>query len=239
VTASLGSQRLTLLMLVAAAIFLGIVIKQRAFGNEPEVDAGSTEVPNWPISLEGAALDGDRQAKVAVLVYSDFLCPACGIFAREVLPELRTQYLRTGKVLLAYRHFPANSDEGVGVAAASAAHCAGEQRLFWQMHDGIFSRPAAVESDPSWVAMQLEEMAVSMGVTAGPYRSCLERASRRVFRDAGSGMHLDIGGTPSFFIGPLLGDGRLKAQARFFGVRSLSDLSQAIEEAAKTAESWK
>ena len=41
---------------------------------------------------------GSEKAPVAILEYSDFECPYCAKFAREVLPILRAKYVDTGKV---------------------------------------------------------------------------------------------------------------------------------------------
>ena len=50
--------------------------------------------PVHPISLVGAQLKGNPSAPVAVMVISDFICPACGRFALETLPRLDERYAR-------------------------------------------------------------------------------------------------------------------------------------------------
>jgi protein-disulfide isomerase len=63
-------------------------------------------LPTDPISLTGAAIQGDAHAKVAIMEYSDFQCPFCGKFERETLPGLRNKYIGSGQVMLAFRNFP-------------------------------------------------------------------------------------------------------------------------------------
>ena len=46
--------------------------------------------------------------------------------AREILPELVRDYVDTGKVLLAFRHFPLERIHAFAAKAAEAAECAGE-----------------------------------------------------------------------------------------------------------------
>jgi protein-disulfide isomerase len=39
-------------------------------------------------------------------VFSDFECPYCGRFAREVLPIIEKEYVNPGRVELAFNHVP-------------------------------------------------------------------------------------------------------------------------------------
>jgi protein-disulfide isomerase len=77
-------------------------------------------LPDRPVTLEGAAVQGDRTAKVALIVYSDFQCPFCAKFGRDALPEIQSRYVKTGKVLLAFRpvspdHSPLRAESRGGV----------------------------------------------------------------------------------------------------------------------------
>jgi hypothetical protein len=53
----------------------------------PSRPAVEVDPPRDPISIEGGAVQGDPTAKVALIAFSDFLCPYCGTFARETLPD--------------------------------------------------------------------------------------------------------------------------------------------------------
>ncbi|MFY9724378.1 MAG: thioredoxin domain-containing protein [Bryobacteraceae bacterium] len=49
---------------------------------------------------------GNPAAPVTVQVFSDFECPACKAFHERTLPQLRRDFVATGKVFLVYREFP-------------------------------------------------------------------------------------------------------------------------------------
>src|SRR5262245_39066721 len=55
--------------------------------------AAMAPLPADAISLDGATIKGSRDAKVAILEYSDFQCPYCGAFVRSTLPQIETAYL--------------------------------------------------------------------------------------------------------------------------------------------------
>jgi hypothetical protein len=57
-------------------------------------------LPIQPISVDGSAHLGSPLADVVLLVYSDFICPFCGRFSRETLPEIRRTCIEPGRLRL-------------------------------------------------------------------------------------------------------------------------------------------
>ena len=87
-------------------------------------------------------IEGNPDAPVAIIEYSDFQCPFCRRFFNETLTVLRKDYIATGKVKFVYRHFFPIPDHLAAIPSAQASECAGEQGKFWEMHDAIFSLQA-------------------------------------------------------------------------------------------------
>ena len=98
----------TIVILVAGTLFIKTVLwpPPRAVSAQTRPSAPSLQVPSIPVSLQGAPLAGDPHARVAMIEFSDFECPFCGKFAREVLPQLEDAYIKTGRVQMAFLHFP-------------------------------------------------------------------------------------------------------------------------------------
>jgi protein-disulfide isomerase len=92
-----------------------------------------------------ARIQGSAAAPVWVIEVSDFQCPYCKQWHDQTYAALRDQYVRTGKVRLAYVNFPLSSHAHAWPAAESAM-CAGAQNKFWQLHDGLFSTQARWET---------------------------------------------------------------------------------------------
>lgn len=46
---------------------------------------------------------GNSDAKVTIVEYASFTCPYCATFHKEIFPQLREQYIDTGKVKFIYR----------------------------------------------------------------------------------------------------------------------------------------
>lgn len=91
-----------------------------------------------PSTLEIGHTLGAEDAPVTVTEFSDFGCEACAEFARESLPALKREFVATGKVR--WRFVPIRQGFYRGGDAATAAECAAEQDLFWEMHDRLLAR---------------------------------------------------------------------------------------------------
>jgi protein-disulfide isomerase len=180
-------------------------------------------LPAQPISLTGAQILGDRAAKIGFVVYSDFQCPYCGKFARETLPTLEQQYVRTGKVLLAFRQFPLAIHQ-FAEKAAEAAECAGRQGKFWAFHDQLFADQRTLDT------AGLQDRARVLGLEANEFARCLEGQTAMIVEaDRAGGEPLGVSGTPTFLLGPVLEDGRLKVAQRFSDAQPLAQFQNMLD----------
>ena len=64
---------------------------------------------------------------VPIVEYGSLTCPHCATFSREVLPELKKDYIDTGKVRFIFREFARNT---LDVAAFLLARCVGDDKAF-------------------------------------------------------------------------------------------------------------
>lgn len=181
-------------------------------------------VPTAPVSLAGAAVKGDPAAKVGILLFSDFECPFCARFATDVLPEIDREFIRTGQVLLAFRHWPIEKIHRNAMAAAISAACSERQKLFWPLHDALFA------AGP-WTTTTVDDAAKSAGLQMSPFLRCRQDPSvaAGIASDLKVGSQLGITGTPAFFIG-FVEQGSLKPVQAIAGFRPAATFKQAIEE---------
>jgi protein-disulfide isomerase len=167
--------------------------------------------------LTGLAIEGDRNAPLAIIEYSDFQCPFCGTFARETLPKFREKYVRSGKVLLAFRHLPLSNIHPFAEKAAASAECAGRQGKFWQMHDELFRNQKQLDQP------NLDKIAGRVGLDVGHFDTCLNgEVTNRINEDTVSAKSLGISGTPTFLIGTVQADGGVKIFRVVTGAQTLS-----------------
>ena len=164
-----------------AAVLVGVgILITRLARNVPEVDMA--------IAVGEARLaTGSAQAKVTIVEFSDFQCPAC----RQAQPVIK-QVLKDfpEQVRLVYRHFPLTQIHKNAMAAAELAETAYAQGKFWEMHDVLFERQDEWAENARKLAEYRQELEIEM---SGTYRE-------RIDRDVSDGLKLRMNATPTFFV---------------------------------------
>lgn len=180
-------------------------------------------IPANPVSFKGSATRGDVTAKVVVMEFSEFQCPFCGKFWRETLPALEKDYISTGQVLFAFKHFPLERIHSFALRASVAAVCAGYQGKFFQMHDSLFEDQKTLHDE------SLRARAKRIGLNEQSFSRCLDGpAAESVRADAKEALRLGVAGTPAFFVGLRDGADTFKVIERIDGARPIEDFSRAI-----------
>ena len=181
-------------------------------------------IPVDPAPIAGAQFEGDRQAKIAVIEYSDFQCPFCGRFARETLPQFEKEYVRAGKVLFVFRQFPLESIHANALRAAEAAQCAGDQGRFWELHTLLFADQKQLD------AASVRDNARRAGVNVDQFDKCMDSdIATRVRADAQTGKRLVVQGTPTFFVGTVQSNGMVKIVKRLSGAITFATFKEAVD----------
>lgn len=143
---------------------------------------------------------GDSAAKVWVIMVSDFQCPFCKQWHDASFAKVMTDYVRTGKVRLAFVNMPL-SIHPYAVPAAEAAMCASVQNKFWPMHDGLFATQQHWESLPNPQPV-FDSLATAAGVDMAPWRQCVSQHLARPLIQADHDRANSAGAnsTPTFWV---------------------------------------
>ncbi len=178
--------------------------------------AGSDDVR---LALQpGELAVGRSDAPLTMVEFTDYECPFCRRFQAEVWPKLKKDYIDTGKLRYIARDLPLQIHASAA-PAAEAAHCAGEQGRFWEMHAALLSGPEDLGSGG------IERRARTLGLDMAGFGECVAR--RKYAAVIGAHAHeadaLGIDGTPGFVIGRARG-GEL-AGVRVEGARPYEDFA--------------
>jgi protein-disulfide isomerase len=169
-----------------------------------KIAAGSTPTPATIVSeaafqLREANRRGDRTAPVTIVEFSDFQCPFCERAFKQVLPQLKLDYIDTGRVSLVYKHSAFLGPESTW--AAVAAECAADQGQFWAYHDLLFNRQAG-ENQGAFTKDKLLGFAKELELDLTKFEPCLtaEQTLARVQADVAEARQAGVTGTPTFFV---------------------------------------
>lgn len=148
------------------------------------------------IVKDAVFINGNKDAKVKIVEFTDFQCPYCGQFFSTTYPLIAKEYLDSGKVGFYIRHFPLYSIHPNAENASLAAECAKEQDKFVQMHDMLFANQKAL------AVADLKGYAAKLGLNTTQFNTCLDSQKYKgnVDRDAKLGDEVGVSGTPAFFI---------------------------------------
>lgn len=156
-------------------------------------------------------IQGSADAPVWFIEASDFQCPFCKIFHDSAYPQIVRDYVKTGKIRMAYINFPLSIHQ-YSLVAAEAAMCASVQDRFWPMHDSLFA------SQDRWVPTAdpvpiFQTLAQEVGASVPAWRSCMDSHATRplIQADHDRGRSAGVRSTPNFFIG----DQRVEGAAPF------------------------
>jgi protein-disulfide isomerase len=156
------------------------------------------------VKADLARIQGNPGAPVWVIEVSDFQCPYCKQWHDETYPVLRDEFVRTGKVRLAYINFPL-AQHPYAWPAAESAMCAGAQGKFWEMHDALFNTQSKWEALPS-PASFFDSLARAQGVDAARWRQCIQSGKMKTWIQADHDRAQTAGAasTPTFIVGDKL-----------------------------------
>jgi len=197
---------------------LDAIATLQAGGAPPAASGAPDTVPaNTSFALRDANRQGDKNAPIVMVEFSDFQCPFCGRFFMTVEPDVRQQYIDTGKVTFVYKHMAILGQESVW--AAEASECAADQGKFWEYHDLIFNRQSG-ENQGTFTKENLLSLAKELNLDMSKFEPCLknDQTLDRVQADTQEGQQAGVRGTPTFFINgqPIVGAQPLEAfQAAF------------------------
>lgn len=99
------------------------------------------------INIKGAQMKGDKNAKLALLIFTDYQCPFCGRHARDTEPQIEKEYIETGKMKMVFMDFPLDMHKNA-MKAHEAGLCAADQGKFWEMNHMMFDNPT---NRPIWI----------------------------------------------------------------------------------------
>ena len=170
----------------------------------PLEGAAVTPTPT-PAGEEAAgetATRGSPEAPVTLVEYADFQCPYCRSHALGVRPRIWEAYVETGQVRYVFKDFPLPLHANAA-RAAEAAHCAGAQGAYWQMHERLFQLQSQWADQREGKALETwVDYARALGLDGEAFEACLASGAYGavVRQSVWEGEQVGAEGVPSFVI---------------------------------------
>lgn len=143
---------------------------------------------------------GKVDAPVVMVIYSDFACPFCTQFARNVEPELN-KLVKEGTLRIEWRDLAQISE--TSPLAAQAGRAAAKQGKFWEFHDAVYAA-ADPKGHPAYTEDSLVDFAKKAGVAdLSKFRTDMTAAETvKAVAESTDHVHsIGIQGTPFMIVG--------------------------------------
>lgn len=144
---------------------------------------------------------GPADAPVTIIEFSEYQCPFCA----RVTPTLKAlEQKYAGKIRLVFKDFPLQNHLQAP-KAAEAAHCAGDQGKYWELHDRMFANQQQLQ------VPELKKHAAAVGLDQASFDQCLDsgKHAANVQADFDLGNQMGVASTPTIYI-----NGRLVSGAQ-------------------------
>ena len=186
--------------------------------------AAADALPAAPMDIAMEPFKGAANARVAIIEFSEFQCPFCARYGKDAYPQILKEYVDTGKIKYVWRDYPLGFHQNAQ-KAAEAAHCAGEQGKFWEMHDRLFENPKNI------APVDLPKHAEALQLNSSAFQRCLDsgRFAGDIKKDMVVATTAGVTGTPTFLIGTVQPDGTVKVTKKLVGAKPFAEFKAAID----------
>jgi len=136
---------------------------------------------------------GVAEPKITIFEFADFNCPLCKN-SFSTIREISLKYKNDVKII--YKDFPVFANS---IDLAMVGRCAGEQGLFWPMHDKLFQNQSNL--DPTKTE-EIIAIAKQTGIDINKFSSCLSQKKylTDIQKDYSDGLLIEATGTPTWLI---------------------------------------
>jgi protein-disulfide isomerase len=141
---------------------------------------------------------GSPEAPITIVEYASLTCPHCAHFTNDVLPEIKKEWIDTGKAKLVLRDFPLDEP---ALRAAMITRCAPPDR-YYAFVDAFFAAQESWVRSPDY-REALTRLAKLGGMGKEQFDTCLkstELENKIVGERLKATQELDVSSTPTFFV---------------------------------------
>ena len=193
--------------IAVACIFCGVLMVNMinsettpVLAETPQKQTEITKIQSLSVFTDNASpILGNPNAPITMVEFGDYQCTFCSKFFHETENSIITNYIKTGKVKILFKDYIILGQDSIN--AANAAHCANDQKLFWEYHSMLYNNWAG--EDTGWADLaHLHEFANTLGLDMDVFSTCMSdlKWNELVNLSSIDGQKLGVTGTPTFFV---------------------------------------
>lgn len=217
------SKESKIVLIICALIVVGmfvLIYRSNTTGNTTIIQPGTEQYKK--LVRDNSHRTGSATAKVTVVEFGDFECPACA-YAEPIIEKLLFDYKDNPNFNFVFRHFPLPQHKNA-IAAAEAAEAAGAQGKFWEMYHLLYTNQTQWQDSAKPIDIFVG-YAQTLKLEVDKFKTTVQAKQTDEFitADAKDGLELGVNSTPTFY---------LNGEA-IIGVPSYENFKTRIEEKLK------
>jgi protein-disulfide isomerase len=126
------------MLITGALIAIAVIVLAVIQANQP--------AKGFPFDYSAQPSIGQADAPVKIVEFGDFKCPVCKTFATTVYPQLKKDFIDTGKVQMYFNNFSfIPGSRPAAIAVESVYHQ--NKEAFWPYYDAIYKNQGVETAD--------------------------------------------------------------------------------------------
>ncbi|MFA4942662.1 MAG: thioredoxin domain-containing protein [Patescibacteria group bacterium] len=185
--------------ILASALYVAKTVQDIRMENNSINTAQKVQIDKALIEGQNNYWLGTSTPKITIVEFSDFACPYCKDNF-SVVRDLGLKYKDDIKII--YRDYIGHNES---LDLALAGRCAGEQEMFWPMHDKLFTNQEQI------TLTELPVIAQQLGLDVKAFNSCIstKKYLSYIREDITAAEKIGITKTPSWMINGYLLEGAI------------------------------
>lgn len=176
-----------------------------------------------PIGDDDVVL-GKADAPVTIIEYASLSCPHCAEFEAVTWPQVKKEWIETGKAKYVFRDFPLN---GPAFRGSLLARCAARAEFYPFIEELYANQNTWVSDDEATTLNALQRIGVVGGVSADRFTACQsdKALQAKIAASESAAQSAGVDSTPTFFING----------TKVAGALAYNDFNKALQAAAAAA----
>lgn len=153
------------------------------------------------VNVEGDAFMGPQDAKVTVVEYGSPTCPGCKFWHDNFYPEMKKDYVDTGKIKFVFREFAIHG--ALDAAIFSVARCSGTEDYFAVLDEAFLRQKDIVMAAQRGDSLPaLKSLGEKFRLSGAQVDACLaDKQNIQRVNDVGAyARQIGVSSTPTFFV---------------------------------------
>jgi protein-disulfide isomerase len=187
---------------VTALLVLGVLGILAFLNYQQQTQAKDSPEKPYRFSYANHPALGDAKAPVRIVEFADFKCPVCREWEETIFPQLKKDYIDTGKVRFYYMNYLVIPGSGTAALVGRSVY-AQSNDAFWQYYQAVYRIQGDERTD--WATLPVLMQLVRNNVPWIDIRKLQQDVEQQKYwgdveADKAQGNQAGVSGTPTLFV---------------------------------------